>query len=147
FTILELLIVIAVISILVGMALPRFKGMQDEGNTAKAKGELRTIQTAVESIKMHTGSYPADITTATLGAAVPQIISVTPADPFNGANIYGYRVSTNGNYYVIYSVGPNGRAEILGIGATGVLRGRLLGIRPMMGDDIYVSNGQSQSGG
>ena len=41
FTILELLIVIAVIAILVGIALPRFKGMQDEGNIARAKGELR----------------------------------------------------------------------------------------------------------
>ncbi|UCD15446.1 MAG: prepilin-type N-terminal cleavage/methylation domain-containing protein, partial [Candidatus Omnitrophota bacterium] len=49
FTLIELLIVIAVISILLSIALPRFRGMQEEGNIAKAKGELRTLQTAVES--------------------------------------------------------------------------------------------------
>ena len=53
FTILELLIVIAVIAILVGIALPRFKGMQDEGNIARAKGELRMLTTAVESYYIH----------------------------------------------------------------------------------------------
>ena len=37
FTLIELLIVVAVISILISIALPRFKGMQDEGNIAKAK--------------------------------------------------------------------------------------------------------------
>src|SRR3989339_339671 len=56
FTLIELLIVIAVISILIGIALPRFKGMQDEGNIAKATGELRTLKTAVESYYIHNNS-------------------------------------------------------------------------------------------
>ena len=103
FTILELLIVIAVIAILVGIALPRFKGMRDEGNIAKAKGELRTLQTAVESINIHTGSYPADIADATLAAAVPMILKTAPLDPFGGA-AYGYKVVAP--YYIIWSKGP-----------------------------------------
>ena len=49
FTLIELLIVIAIISILVGITLPRFRGMQEEGNIAESKAELRTLQTAVES--------------------------------------------------------------------------------------------------
>ena len=60
FTIIELLIVIAVISILIGIALPRFRGMQEEGKIAQAKGELRTLQTAVESYYIHnSNTYPA----------------------------------------------------------------------------------------
>ena len=91
FTILELLIVIAVIGILVGIALPRFKGMQDEGNIAKAKGDLRTLQTAVESYAIHTGGNPPAALT-TVQTAVPQIApSTIPTDPFGGA--YGYAVS------------------------------------------------------
>ena len=49
FTLIELMIVIVIISILIGAALPRFKGMQDEANQTKAQAELRTMQIAVES--------------------------------------------------------------------------------------------------
>jgi general secretion pathway protein G len=117
FTLIELLIVISVISILVGIALPRFRGMQDEGNIAKSKAELRTLQTAVESYCIHTGAYPAALTNLT--SATPNITgSVLPKDPFNGGDgcggpaNYGYvRGGTNNGYYVIYSVGPNGNGS------------------------------------
>jgi len=139
FTILELLIVIAVIAILVGIALPRFKGMKDEGNYAKAKGELRTLQTAVESYYLHNSSaYPTNID-GNLTGATPQIIATSPIDAF-GTTIYKYFKSTNGNYYIIFSVGPGGTATITGISDAGVLAGSA-------GDDIYVSNGTVQSGG
>jgi len=49
FTILEILVVISVIAILIGIAIPRFKGMQDAANAIKAKSELRSIQAAIES--------------------------------------------------------------------------------------------------
>jgi ornithine carbamoyltransferase len=73
FTLIEMLIVIAVISILIGIALPRFKGMQDEGNIAKAKGELRTLQTAVESYRIHNTAYPATYPGDIEGATVAWI--------------------------------------------------------------------------
>ena len=74
FTLIELLIVIAVISILISIALPRFKGMQDEGNIAKSKGELRTLQTAVESYYIHNSqAYPSVLITLT--SATPSIVS------------------------------------------------------------------------
>ena len=141
FTILELLIVIAVIAILVGIALPRFKGMKDEGNYAKAKGELRTIQSAVESYYLHNASaYPANIGAALTGAT-PQIIATTPVDPFSTTSAnYGYFRSPNGNYYIAFSVGVGGTATITGIDNTGALTGAA-------GDDIYVSNGTVSSGG
>ncbi len=117
FTILELLIVIAVISILIGIIVPRFKGMQDEGNIAKAKGELRTLQTAVESFYVHnTQTYPATLTALT--TATPSIITAVPNDPFAAAaTAYVYtRGGTNNKFYIIYSVGAggNGSAAISG---------------------------------
>ena len=114
FTLIELLIVIAVISILIGIALPRFRGMQEEGNIAKAKGELRTLQTAIESFYIHNNNtypvnFPGDIQTAS-----PSIIGpIAPTDPFSdtGGN-YGYdRGGTNNQYYVVFSVGPDGNGS------------------------------------
>lgn len=113
FTLVELLIVIAVISILVGIALPRFKGMQDEGNIAKAKGELKTLQVAVESYYMHNdNAYPT--TLQELTSEVPLIVKTLPTDPFTSGSNYGYVVSTNDLYYVLYSIGPgtNGNAAV-----------------------------------
>ena len=116
FTILELMIVIAVIAILVGIALPRFKGMQDEGNIAKAKGELRMLQTAVESYKIHYGALPAALTN--LQTAVPQIApSTLPTDPFGGA-AYGF--SKAGDFFVVYSAGPGATGGTASITSAGV---------------------------
>lgn len=108
FTIIELLIVISVISILIGIALPRFRGMREEGMIAQAKGELRTLQTAVESYYIHnSNAYPASLSLVT--SQTPQIVASIPNDPFNSGNSYGYvRGGTNNQYYVIYSVGPVG---------------------------------------
>lgn len=117
FTIIELLIVIAVISILVGIMLPRFKGMQDEGNIAKVKGELRTLQTAVESYYIHNNNtYPATGSAAlqtALASAVPNIIDHVPTDPFSSSGAdYAYVMGgTNNKYYIIYSVGPAGNGS------------------------------------
>ena len=109
FTIIELLIVIAVISILIGIALPRFRGMQEEGYIAQAKGELRTLQTALESYFIHEGIYPVTFPDD-IENAKPNIIGDTaPTDPFNPGTDYGYvRGGTNNQYYVIYSVGIDG---------------------------------------
>lgn len=130
FTILELLIVIAVIAILVGIALPRFKGMQDEGNIAKAKGELRTIQTAAESYYIHKSVMPAltDLTTA-----VPNIVGATlPKDPFVAGGATNYGFATNGAYLVTYSVSPGG-AGTAAINAAGAVTAAA--------NTVYVTNG------
>ena len=115
FTLIELLIVVAVISILISIALPRFKGMQDEGNIAKAKGELRTLQTALESYYIHnSNAYPAAISSVT--TATPSVVTAVGTDPFSSTSAaYQYvRGGTNNKFYVIYSVGPagNGSATI-----------------------------------
>ncbi len=119
FTIIELVIVIAVISILIGIALPRFKGMRDEGNIAKVKGELRTLQTAIESYYSHNNNtYPATTGAAletALSTAVPNIIDYVPTDPFSSTGIdYGYVLGgTDDKYYIVYSDGPGQNGSVV----------------------------------
>ena len=134
FTLVELLIVIMVIAILIGIALPRFGGMRDEGNTVKAAAELRTLQAAVESYYIHNAHvYPSG--QSELLTAKPQIISATMNDPFTSpAAEYGYQKS--GSYYIIYSVGPEaGTASITNAGVV------------TDGGAIFISNGDKGSGG
>ncbi len=148
FTLVELIIVIAVIAILVGIALPRLRGMIDEGNTAKAAAELRALQAAVESYYIHNSkTYPADGSSTwqsvlTHSATKPKLIGSALADPFHTtANTqYQYDKSSNGLYYVIWSVGPDNTADITSIGTDGTISGG-------PDDDIYVSNGTSGTGG
>jgi len=129
--------VISVIAILVGIAIPRFKGMQDEANASKAKAELRVMQTAIESYYMNQtpNAYPATSTTvcaSTLNGASPLIIGEPLLDPFRSSAEYNYIL--NDPYYVAFSTGPDGAADITGISALGVLAG-------VNDDDIYATNG------
>ena len=140
FTLIELLVVISVIAILVGIAVPRFKGMQDEANISKANAELRVLETAVESYYMNQtpNAYPATVTTlcdAYLDSASPLIVSDILTDPFrSGGSEYNYIRSANGEYFVVFSYGPDGAADITGISDAGVLAGT-------DDDDLYATNG------
>lgn len=144
FTLVELIIVIAVIAILLGIALPRLRGMIEEGNTAKAAGELRALQAAVESYYIHNSkAYPATGATweSALTGATPKLIGSALTDPFSTSSVqYQYAKSTNSLYYVIWSVGPDNTAGVTGISTAGAITGTA-------GDDIYVSNGTSGTGG
>lgn len=139
FTLIELLVVISVIAILVGIAIPRFKGMQDEANTSKAKAELRVLQTAIESHYMNQtpNAYPATSTTlcaSTLNSDSPLVVGEVLYDPFRSSSEYNYILDTGGNYYVVFSYGPDGAADITGINTSGVLQGT-------DDDDLYATNG------
>ena len=139
FTLIELLVVISVIAILVGIAIPRFKGMQDEANISKSKAELRVIQTAIESYYMngtpnlYPGTTP-QICVDDLNGATPLIVGKVLLDPFRAATEYRFILSSNSTYYVAFSYGPDGAADITGISDAGVLAGT-------DDDDIYASNG------
>ncbi len=113
FTLIELLIVMAVIAILIAIAIPSFRGMQQEARKTKAQGDLRVLKIAIESYYKNNGNvYPPT------GAAweallagntiTPNIINSELYDAFNPtANTdYGYAVSPSKTYYVVWSVGP-----------------------------------------
>jgi type II secretory pathway pseudopilin PulG len=124
----------AVIAILISMAIPSFRGMQQEARKTKASGDLRVLKMAIESYYKNNGwVYPPTGTTwetlLTTTAVVPNIINTVIYDQFNPtANTqYGYNLSggTNGQYYVIYSVGPlcssNPEATTAAVSVTGAV--------------------------
>ena len=58
FTLIELLIVVAIIAILAAIAVPNFLEAQVRSKTSRARADLRTIATAIESYMVDNNNYP-----------------------------------------------------------------------------------------
>ena len=136
FTLIEMMIVIAVIALLIGVLLPSFRGTQDEAAENRARSELRTIATAIESYYIH-NSNTLPTALSNLTTASPRIISVVPDDPFRSSGTdYTYYKDSNSVYYVVFSYGRDRAVDITGINTSGQIT--------ESGDcteDILVTNG------
>ena len=60
FTLIELLIVVAIIGILAAIAIPNFIQAQTRAKVARAKAEMQTVNTALESYMVDNNDYPND---------------------------------------------------------------------------------------
>ncbi|HNT35064.1 MAG TPA: prepilin-type N-terminal cleavage/methylation domain-containing protein [bacterium] len=58
FTLIELLIVVAIIGILAAIAIPNFLAAQVRAKVARAKSEMKTLQTAAETYLVDCNMYP-----------------------------------------------------------------------------------------
>jgi prepilin-type N-terminal cleavage/methylation domain-containing protein len=58
FTLIELLIVVAIIAILAAIAVPNFLEAQTRAKVGRAKADLRTLATALESYRVDNNNYP-----------------------------------------------------------------------------------------
>lgn len=101
FTLIELLIVVAIIGILAAIAIPNFTSAQTRAKVARAYADMRSISTALESYRVHHGTYPADgddfpqfdpsqyDTAARLSVLTTPIayMSNLPSDPFHTSYI------------------------------------------------------------
>ena len=114
FTLVELVIVMAVIAVILSVVIPNLRGMQQESQLTKVEGELNTLKTAVTSYwRNHQNLYPTNVHTDLTGS-VPQLIPAIIEDPFftdtsTTPKTYGYLTGNDtsfGDYFAIYSKGP-----------------------------------------
>jgi len=78
FTLVEIMIVVAIIALLTSLAIPNLLRAKISSNDAQAKAVLRTMSTASESFaNENNGLYPTDSTSLT-GATPPYIVIVDP---------------------------------------------------------------------
>lgn len=102
FTLIEILIVVAIIAILSSVVLVGLGPTQQQGRDARRLSDLREVQTGLELYYNRNGYYPAettwsamatDLTTAGIG------VSQVPNDPTNGATYWysGEESDASGN--------------------------------------------------
>ena len=144
FTLIEFLIVITVIAVLIAIALPGFRGMQNEAKRAKAQGDVRVLKLAIETYyKDNDNQYPAEANyQTTLRDSYPFILNTNLYDPFGATSntqyIYNLGVGSSGpgdaRYYIVYSVGALGNGAASVDNSTGTITAS--------NDAIWDSNGQ-----
>ena len=122
FTLLELLVVVAIIGLLIGFVAPRYFGQIGKSEVTTAKAQIDALEKALDQYRLDTGRYP--VTELGLNALVvrppnepkwngPYLRKAVPPDPWGKP--YLYRAPGEKGDYDLISYGkdgaPGGTAE------------------------------------
>ncbi len=108
FTLVELLVSIAIIGILSSIVIVNLSGFRERGRDTQRKSDLLQIQTALELYRADQAAYPATNAFPNCGASLSSGTSVymqtLPCDPLPGAT-WGtrYFYSSTGNAYTLFA--------------------------------------------
>lgn len=115
FTLIELMVAIAIIAILAAVGLVVYSTAQKSARNSRRLQDLQALKTALEVYKSSTGSYPnqnvasscTNYSTA-LGVLVPTYMPALPVDPSGGSVCYRYQSDalTNSQEYKIRTASP-----------------------------------------
>lgn len=117
FTLIEILLVVVIIGILVGVAIPRLGGRVRQAQIAAAEADINNVGMALRLYEVDNGSYPAGLQgliTSPGGAPNwrgPYLEKGMPKDPWGNDYIYAMPGSHNPHSYDLYSLGPDGTAS------------------------------------
>lgn len=131
FTVIELLMVIAIMGILLAVITLNFFNLQNQGKFAKTTADLRVVKIAIEAYAVKHNDFPATLPDVLLDGTV---LTILPTDSYNPSDYFHYYLSPDHKYYALWSPGENGLTNNILIwnGSTPV---------PYDSDDIGCTNG------
>ena len=94
FTLVELLVAMAIMAVVMAAALVAYSGTRATARDGRRKADLETIRSALELYRSDSGGYPL---AAGYAVQLAGYISSVPKDPLDPARVYGYAPQTCGS--------------------------------------------------